>query len=445
MMRRILVANRGEIAVRIIRAARDLGIATVAVCSEVDRAARHVQMADRAVCLGPAPASASYLRGDLLLHVAQATGCDAVHPGYGFLSEDAQFATAVCEAGLSFVGPPPAAIAQMGDKAMARKTVAGVDIAVVPGSQSVVCDVDEAANAAEECGYPVLLKARAGGGGKGMRVANDAAELRTQYTLARREAAGAFGDDGLYLERYLDRIRHIEVQVLADHHKHTTHLGERDCSLQRRHQKVLEEAPSPMLDAAQRNELGALAVRVAEAVGYVGAGTVEFIFDLDTGRFHFIEMNTRIQVEHPITEVLTGVDLVAWQLRIAAGEPLDVDRPAARGHAFECRINAEDWRRGFAPNPGVLQVFEPPAGPGVRVDTHCFPGAVVSPHYDSLLAKLIVLGENRDQAVRRACRALAEFRIEGVDTTVGLHRWLLEQAEVVHGTYTTSYLTEALS
>lgn len=444
MMRRVLVANRGEIAVRIIRAARDLGIDTVAVYSDADRAARHVQMADRAVCLGPAAASASYLRADLLVHVAQATGCDAVHPGYGFLSEDARFAAAVSDAGLTFVGPAPSAIEQMGDKAMARKAVAGVGIAVVPGSRSVVSNAEEAASAAGECGYPALLKARAGGGGKGMRIAGDEAELRSAFPLAGQEAAAAFGDAGIYIERYLLNIRHIEVQVLADQHGNTTHLGERDCTLQRRHQKVLEEAPSPMLDTAQRDHLGALAVRAAEAVGYVGAGTVEFILDMDTGSFHFIEMNTRIQVEHPITEALTGVDLVAWQLRIAAGEPLDFAEPDARGHAMEFRINAEDWRAGFAPTPGVLRVFQPPAGPGVRVDTHCFSGAVVSPHYDSLLAKLIVLGQHREQAIQRARRALREFQVAGVETTLGLHRWLLDQPEVVNGTYTTNYLTEAL-
>ncbi|WP_235022561.1 acetyl-CoA carboxylase biotin carboxylase subunit [Amycolatopsis alkalitolerans] len=444
-MRRLLVANRGEIAVRVIRAARDLGVPTVAVYSDADRGALHTELADRAVCLGPAPAGASYLRQDLLLHVAEATGCDAIHPGYGFLSENPGFAASVEEAGATFVGPPAEVIAVMGDKAMARKAVAKVDVPVVPGSPDAVSNVDEAVAAAAECGYPVLLKARAGGGGKGMRVAGDEDELRECFTLARQEAAGAFGDDGIYVEKYLQRVRHVEVQVLADRHGRVIELGERDCSMQRRHQKVVEEAPSPALDAGRRQDLAGLAVRAAESVGYVGAGTVEFVLDMDTGAVYFIEMNTRIQVEHPLTEVLTGLDLVAWQLRIAAGEALQADPPPRRGHAMEFRINAEDWKRGFVPAPGTLTVFDPPAGPGIRVDTHCRPGAVISPHYDSLLGKLIVHGADRDEVLRRARRALSEFRVDGVHSTVGLHEWLLTQPEVVAGTYTTRYLTEALA
>ncbi|NKQ52303.1 acetyl-CoA carboxylase biotin carboxylase subunit [Amycolatopsis sp. K13G38] len=441
-MRRLLVANRGEIAVRIIRAARDLGIETVAVYSAADRGARHTTLADRAVCIGPPPAPASYLRHDLLLQVAEATGCDAVHPGYGFLSEDASFAAGVADHGLTFVGPPARAIEQMGDKAIARKVVAGADVPVVPGSDGVVADVGEALRFAADAGYPVLLKARSGGGGRGMRVAKDAAELERSFPLSRQEAGATFGDDGVYVERYLPRVRHVEVQVLADHHGRVGQLGERDCSLQRRHQKLLEEAPSPALDDRQREELCAAAVRAARAVGYASAGTVEFLLDLDSARFFFIEMNTRIQVEHPVTEMLTGVDLVAWQLRIAAGEPLTLDRVPARGHAIEFRINAEDWTQGFRPSPGTLSAFQPPAGPGVRVDTHSFAGATVPPHYDSLLAKLIVHGADRDEALRRSRRALDEFHVAGVASTVGLHRWLLEQSEVADGTYTTSYLTE---
>jgi acetyl-CoA carboxylase biotin carboxylase subunit len=443
MMRRLLVANRGEIAVRIMRAARDVGVPTVAVYSVADRGALHTELADQAICLGPAPAAASYLRQDLLLHIAEATGCDAVHPGYGFLSENAAFAAAVTGAGLTFVGPSADSIELMGDKAMARKAVAKVHVPVIPGSDDAVPSVAEAARVAAECGYPVLLKARAGGGGKGMRVAHTEDELRECFPLARQEAAGAFGDDGVYVEKYLQRVRHVEVQVLADTHGRTIHLGERDCSLQRRHQKVLEEAPSPALAAEQRRALTEMAVRAAESVGYVGAGTVEFVLDLNEGVFHFIEMNTRIQVEHPITEVLTGVDLVAWQLRIAAGELMATGPVTPRGHVMEFRINAEDWQHGFLPDPGTLRVFDPPAGPGIRVDTHCRAGAVVPPHYDSLLGKLIVFGANRDETVRRARRALAEFRVEGVRTTIGLHRWLLEQPEVVDGTYTTRYLQEA--
>jgi acetyl-CoA carboxylase, biotin carboxylase subunit len=442
VIRRVLVANRGEIAVRIIRAARDLGIEAVAVYSAADRGARHVTLADRALCLGPGPAPASYLRPDLLLHVAEATDCDAVHPGYGFLAEDSSFAARVVDQGHTFVGPPVRAIEQMGDKAVARKVVAGAGVPVVPGSEGVVTDVSEAVRLAASTGYPVLLKARAGGGGKGMRLAHDETELASVFGLARREAAGSFGDDGLYVERYLTRVRHVEVQVLADNHDQVIHLGERDCSLQRRHQKVLEEAPSPALTEDQRTRLCEAAVRTARAVDYTGAGTVEFLLDMDSGQFFFIEMNTRIQVEHPVTEVLTGVDLVAWQLRIAGGERLDLDGVQARGHALEFRINAEDWQRGYLPSPGTVEVFEPPAGPGVRLDTHCFPGARVPPHYDSLIAKLIVHGADRDEALRRSRRALDEFRVEGVATTIGLHRTLLDRPEVVAGTYTTSYLTE---
>jgi acetyl-CoA carboxylase biotin carboxylase subunit len=442
MIRRLLVANRGEIAVRIIRAAHDLGIETVAVYSEADREARHVTLADRALCLGPGPAPASYLRPDLLLHVAEATGCDAVHPGYGFLSEDPAFAAQVVAQGRTFVGPPVHAMEQMGDKAVARKVVASANVPVVPGSEEVVTDAAEAARLAASTGYPVLLKARAGGGGRGMRLVPDEAGLTSAFRLAQREAAGSFGDDGLYVERYLTRVRHVEVQVLADTHGQVTHLGERDCSLQRRHQKVLEEGPSPVLTEDQRTRLCESAVQTARAVNYTGAGTVEFLLDLDSGQFFFIEMNTRIQVEHPVTEVLTGVDLVAWQLRIAAGEPLDLSDVAPRGHALEFRINAEDWQHDFRPSPGRVEVFEPPAGPGVRLDTHCFSGATVPPHYDSLIAKLIVHGANRDEAIRRSRRALDEFRVEGVATTIGLHRKLLDRPEVVQGTYTTSYLTE---
>lgn len=443
MIRRLLVANRGEIAVRVIRAARDLGISTVAVYSAADRGGKHANLADQAVCLGPAPAAASYLRQDLLLHVASATGCDAVHPGYGFLSENPEFAGAVADAGLTFVGPPADVIALMGDKAAAREAAARAGAPVVPGSDRAVRSVAEAGKVAADCGYPVLLKARAGGGGKGMRAVRAAEELKDAFRLARQEAASAFGDDGIYVEKYLERVRHVEVQVLADAHGHVTHLGERDCSLQRRHQKILEEAPSPALDNAQREALAAAAVRIAKSAGYVSAGTVEFVFDLDGGTFHFIEMNTRIQVEHPVTEVLTGTDLVAWQLRIAAGELLKVDAASAAGHAMEFRINAEDWRHGFVPTPGTLREFDPPGGPGVRVDTHCAPGTVISPHYDSLLGKLIVSGGSRDEVIRRARRALAEFRADGVATTIGLHRWLLEQPEVLQATYDTRYLTEA--
>jgi acetyl-CoA carboxylase biotin carboxylase subunit len=443
MLNRVLVANRGEIAVRVIRAARDLGIETVAVYSAADQGARHATLADRAVRIGPGPATASYLRPDSLLHVALATECDAVHPGYGFLSEDRGFARQVAEAGLTWIGPAADTIGRMGDKAAARATASAHDVPVVPGSAGVV-DVDAVEEFGARHGYPLLLKARSGGGGKGMRVVTDADALRTEYLLARQEAGGAFGDDGLYVERYLPRVRHVEIQVLADTGGTVVSLGERDCSMQRRHQKMLEESPSPRLSAERREQMGEAAVRLARAVDYVSAGTVEFLVDAESGRFFFIEMNTRIQVEHPVTEELTGVDLVAWQLRIAAGESLDPGPVTPAGHAMEFRITAEDPDRDFAPTPGVLTTFEPPGGPGVRCDTHCFPGCSVPPYYDSLLAKLIVRGRDRDETLRRARRALAEFRIEGVPTTRDLHRRLLDQPELVAGTYTTDYLPAAL-
>jgi acetyl-CoA carboxylase biotin carboxylase subunit len=440
MIKCLLVANRGEIAVRVIRAARDLGVETVTVYSEVDAGARHVELADRAVCIGPAAAGSSYLRRDLLLHVATSTGCDAVHPGYGFLAEDERFASQVVAAGLVFVGPEPETIGRMGDKAVARAVAEKAGAPVLPGSEGVLESVSDAQEAARRCGFPVLLKARSGGGGKGMRLVGEADALPGEFRTAAREAQSAFGDAGLYVEKLLLRARHIEVQVLADADGTVVHFGERDCSMQRRHQKVLEEAPSPGLAEDVRGEMCAAAVRIATEAGYLGAGTVEFLLDMDTGSFYFIEMNTRIQVEHPVTEELHGVDLVAWQLRIAGGETVDTTGAAPRGHSVEFRINAEDPACGFVPGPGRLTRFEPPSGPGIRVDTHCATGAVVPPHYDSLIAKLVVTGACRREALRRARRALAEFRVEGVPTTIPLHRWLLDQPEVIDGSYPTDYL-----
>ncbi|MGH3357253.1 MAG: acetyl-CoA carboxylase biotin carboxylase subunit [Nocardioidaceae bacterium] len=442
-LRRLLIANRGEIAVRVARAARDLGIETVSVHSTADRDSRHVTVADRSVCVGGVSASSSYLRSDALLHVAEATGCDAVHPGYGFLSEDATFAQAVCDAGLVWVGPTPDTIRRMGDKARARALAADAGVPVVPGSDGVLGSEEEAVEFGRRHGFPLLLKARAGGGGKGMRVVEDEHELPSVLALARQEAAGAFGDDGMYVERYLPRVRHVEVQVLGDHHGGLIALGERDCSVQRRHQKVLEEAPAFDLPAERRDAMCDTALRLAEAVGYRSAGTVEFLVDAASGSFYFIEMNTRIQVEHPVTEEITGVDLVAWQLRIAGGQSLDrLERPVPSGHAMEFRVTAEDPARDFLPSPGRLSVFEPPAGPGVRCDTHCYPGYVVPPFYDSLLAKLVISGRDRDETIRRARRALGEFRVAGVPTTIDFHRWLLDQPEFLAGTHTTGYLAE---
>jgi acetyl-CoA carboxylase, biotin carboxylase subunit len=441
-VRRLLIANRGEIAVRVARAARDLGIETVSVHSAGDRDSRHVSIADRSVCIGPPPASASYLRRDVLIHVAEATGCDAVHPGYGFLSEDAAFAREVTRAGLVWVGPPPEAISRMGDKAEARRVAVEAGVPVVPGSQGVLADEHEAHEFGRQHGFPLLLKASAGGGGKGMRVVEDPRDLSAVLATARQEAKAAFGDDSMYVERYLPRVRHVEVQVLGDSDGQVVALGERDCSVQRRHQKVVEEAPAHRLPSETRASMGKTAVQLAEAVGYRGAGTVEYLVDVDTGAYYFIEMNTRIQVEHPVTEEITDVDLVAWQLRIAAGETLRGLEPTSRGHAMEFRITAEDPTRGFAPSPGRLNVFEPPAGPGIRCDTHCYPGYVVPPYYDSLLAKLVVRGQDRDEVLRRAGRALREFRIGGVASTVDFHRWLLAQGEFVAGTHTTGYLAD---
>lgn len=443
-LRRLLIANRGEIAVRVARAARDLDIETVTVYSAGDTESRHARLGDQSVCIGPAPASGSYLRRDLLLHVAEATGCDAVHPGYGFLSEDAQFAREVFEAGLCWVGPPPDAITRMGDKAEARQVAMKAGVPVVPGSDGVLSADDEFLAFGREHGYPLLLKARAGGGGKGMRVVESESELGSVLSLARHEAASAFGDDGMYVERYLPRVRHVEVQILGDRDGQVVALGERDCSIQRRHQKVVEEAPAWNLPEETRADMARTAVRLGEAVGYHSAGTVEFLVEVDTGAFYFIEMNTRIQVEHPVTEEITGTDLVAWQLRLAGGETITERDFPRRGHAMEFRITAEDPARGFAPNPGRITRFEVPGGPGVRCDTHCYSGYTVPPHYDSLLAKLVVSGRDRAEVLRRSRRALGEFCIEGVATTVDFHLWLLQQPEFVNGTHTTGYLAEVL-
>jgi acetyl-CoA carboxylase biotin carboxylase subunit len=444
-LRRVLIANRGEIAVRVARAARDLGIETVAVYSAADRDCRHVDAADRAVCIGPAAAQQSYLRGESLAHVAEATGCDAVHPGYGFLAEDARFAEQVGELGLVWIGPTPDAIRRMGDKAAARAAAIEAEVPVVPGSDGILDDHEEAARFGAQHGYPLLLKASAGGGGKGMRVVGDASELPRAFDMARQEAEGAFGDGRIYVERYLPRVRHVEVQVLGDVHGHVVTLGERDCSVQRRHQKVIEEAPAS-LPAGTREALSRAAGRLARSVRYRNAGTVEFLVDADSGEFYFIEMNTRIQVEHPVTEEITGTDLVAWQLRLAAGESVDeLDDVAIQGHALEFRITAEEPGRDFAPSPGRITALRFPGGPGVRCDSHIVAGYQVPPYYDSLLAKLIVWGRDRDEAIRRSRRALREFHVEGVASTVGFHRWLLEQPEFVVGTHTTGYLTDLMS
>jgi acetyl-CoA carboxylase biotin carboxylase subunit len=445
-VKRLLVANRGEIAVRIIRAARDLGIGTVAVHSDADADALHVRLADAAVHIGPSPAAKSYLVIDALVAAARDAGADAVHPGYGFLSERAAFAAAVVEAGLTFVGPAATVIERMGDKVAARKVARAAAVPTVPGTEGGVADVDEAAAAAGEVGYPVMLKAAAGGGGRGIRVVDDEAGLRKAFPAATREATTAFGDGRMYVERFVRRARHVEVQVLGDG-RDVVHLFERECSLQRRRQKVVEEAGSPGISAATRAAMTEAAARLGREVGYTGAGTVEFLVDDLTGDFFFIEMNTRIQVEHPTTELVTGVDLVAEQLRVAAGEPLGPRQQdiAVRGHAIEFRICAEDPDRGFLPQPGKVGRVRLPAGPWVRCDSWLEPEGEISPFYDSLLAKVVVWGPDRATAIRRSRRALAELEVEGVATTTALQARVLEQDWFAAGDFHTGTLEEWLS
>jgi acetyl-CoA carboxylase, biotin carboxylase subunit len=438
MYSKVLIANRGEIAVRIIAACREAGLATVAVHSEADRDSLHVTLADEAVCIGPAYANASYLNITAVIAAAEISGADAIHPGYGFLAENAHFAEIVQECNLVWIGPPPEAIRAMGDKANARRTVAARGVPVLPGSAEPLSSRDEAVVLAEEIGYPVILKASAGGGGRGMRVARDVRELRHVFDAARSEAEKAFGVGDVYLEKYLTAPRHIEIQVMADGNGKTVALGERECSIQRRHQKLIEEAPSPVVDAELREAMCTAAADAAAAVGYVGAGTVEFLYD--EGQFYFMEMNTRIQVEHPVTEAVTGTDLVLEQLRVAGGLALSIrKRPRMVGHAIEFRINAEDPVT-FAPSPGEITELALPGGPGVRVDTHIYRGYRVPPYYDSLIAKLIVYGGDRKEAIRRGKRALGMFLIGGVRTSIPLHLRILEEEDFVEGKLSTSFM-----
>ena len=445
-MRTLLVANRGEIALRVIRSARELGLRTVAVCSDVDVDAVHVRAADEHVVLGPAPATRSYLDVDAVLAAAARSGADAVHPGYGFLSERADFAAAVTAAGLVFVGPSADAIRLMGDKSLARSTAARAGVPTVPGSDGAVDSLEQALAVAGDLGFPLVLKAAAGGGGRGISVVRSAEELTAALPRARAEAAASFGDDEVYLERFVARARHVEVQVLGDGER-VVHLCERDCSLQRRRQKVLEEAGAPDLPDTVRAAMAQAAVRLADAVGYCGAGTVEFLFDADRGEFFFIEMNTRIQVEHPVTEMVTGIDLVREQLTVAAGERLAFvqDDVRLRGHAIEVRINAEDPDRGFLPSPGTLTHLRLPGGPCVRFDAGCEAGGAVPPFYDSLLAKLIVWGETRETALARARRALDEVEIGGVTTTAPFLRSVLDLPDLVQATHHTTTLEDWLA
>jgi acetyl-CoA carboxylase biotin carboxylase subunit len=439
LFQKILIANRGEIALRIQRACRELGIPTVAVHSTADAQAMHVRLADESVCIGPPSARDSYLNMAAILTAAAVTGADAIHPGYGFLSENANFAEMVEAHGLTFIGPSSAHIRMMGDKITAKTAMASLGVPLVPGSDGEVRDLDEARAVAERIMYPVLIKAAAGGGGRGMKVAHEASELEEAWRVARTEARTAFGNDAVYIEKYLDRPRHIELQVMADAHGNVVHFGERDCSLQRRHQKLLEEAGSPVLTAAERDALGATVTAGLSKLGYRNAGTLEFLYQ--DGQFSFIEMNTRLQVEHPVTEMVCGVDLVREQIRIAAGEPLGYTQAdiTFSGHAIECRVTAEDPET-FMPTPGLVSVFHAPGGLGVRVDSALYAGYVVPPYYDSLVAKLIVHAPTRPEAIARMRRALAEFAVVGIKTTIPLHQRIVEDPEFQAGDYTIHWL-----
>jgi len=444
MFQKILVANRGEIALRVICACKELGIATVAVYSEADRNALYVRYADEAVCIGPARSSESYLNIPHVISAAEITNVDAIHPGYGFLSENANFAK-VCEASeITFIGPKPEVIEMMGEKDRARREMKAAGLPTIPGSEGVVEGEEQLAAEAKRVGFPLILKAAAGGGGRGMRVVRNSEELLSAYQTARNEAQQAFGTPDVYMERFLELPRHIEIQVLGDQHGKVIHMGERECTIQRRHQKLVEESPSPAMDAKRRKELGTKVVKALEGVGYTNAGTVEFLMDED-GSLYFIEMNTRIQVEHPVTELVTGVDLVKAQIRIAAGERLEeaVGEMSFSGHAIECRINAEDPET-FVPSAGRITTFQPPGGTGVRVDSAAYTDAVIPPYYDSLIAKLIVKGRDRAEAISRMKRALEMFAIEGIKTSIPLHRRILADAEFVRGRLDTHFIERLL-
>ena len=441
MFKKVLIANRGEIALRVIRACKELGVETVAGYSEADRESLHVRFADDDVCIGRAPSRDSYLNIPRLIAAAEITGADAIHPGYGFLAENPEFAEKVSASNIAFIGPSPEQIRQMGDKAAARKLAKEQGVPTVPGSPGPVESLEEGQQVAGEIGFPVIIKAAAGGGGKGMRVANDVDQFTQSFTLAKQEALAAFNSDEVYIEKYLARPRHIEIQIMGDTHGKVMHLCERDCSVQRRHQKLVEEAPSPAVDQALRQDIGDAAVKLAEAIRYVGAGTVEFLLDPD-GSFYFMEMNTRIQVEHPVTEMCTNFDLVKEQIAVAAGAPLSfvMNGHRLRGHAIECRVNAEDPSRNFQPSPGLITAYHPPGGPGVRVDTHIYAGYTVPPYYDSLLAKVIVHGNTRTEALARMRQALDSFIIEGVTTTIPFLGRVMRHPDFVAGKIDTKFL-----
>jgi acetyl-CoA carboxylase, biotin carboxylase subunit len=440
MFKKVLIANRGEIALRVIRACRELDIQTVAVYSEADRESLHVRFADDDVCIGPPPGRDSYLKIPRLIAAAEITGADAIHPGYGFLAENAEFAETCRASGITFIGPTPDQIRVMGDKASARRAMQECGVPIVPGTPGPVEDPEEALEFARGIGFPVIIKAAAGGGGKGMRVARDPDDFLRSFQLARSEELSAFGNGDVYVEKFLERPRHVEFQILGDTHGNVIHLGERDCSVQRRHQKLIEEAPCPVMTPELRERMGEAATRGAKAINYVGAGTIEMLLDED-GSFYFMEMNTRIQVEHPVTEQLTGVDLVKEQIRVAAGLPLSVlELPPFRGHVIECRVNAEDPARNFQPSPGKLEVFHQPGGPGVRVDTHAYAGYTVPPFYDSMIAKLIVQGSTREEALKRMQIALESFVVEGVKTTMPFLARVMQHPQFQAGQVHTKWL-----
>ena len=440
MFKKILIANRGEIALRVIRACRELGIETVAVYSEADRESLHVRFADDDVCIGPAPARESYLKIPRIIAAAEITGADAIHPGYGFLAENAEFAEICAASKIAFIGPTPEQIRTMGDKATARATMIANGVPVVPGTPGPVDDVEDALAFAVKIGFPVIIKASAGGGGKGMRVARDADDFTRSFQMARSEALSAFGNGSVYVEKYLERPRHIEFQILGDTHGNCIHLGERDCSVQRRHQKLIEEAPSPAMTPALRKKMGDAAVLGAKSIDYVGAGTMEMLLDED-GSYYFMEMNTRIQVEHPVTEMLTGVDLVKEQICIAAGDRMSItETPALRGHVIECRVNAEDPAKNFQPSPGRIDVFHPPGGNGVRVDTHVYAGYTVPPFYDSMIAKVICQGRDRPEAVAKMRLALDTFVVQGITTTIPFLGRVMADPHFARGDVHTKFL-----
>ena len=442
-MKKLLIANRGEIALRIIRAAKELGIRTVAVHSQADVHSLHVKFADEDVCIGPPKSADSYLNHERILSAALITGADAIHPGYGFLAENAQFAEKCESAGITFVGPSPEMITNLGDKAFAKKSMQKAGVATIPGSKDIIQTLDEANGVAEEYRYPVIIKAVAGGGGRGMRIVREPGQMKEAFETARNEAKASFNNPDVYMEKYIGEPRHIEVQILGDEHGNLIHLGERDCSIQRRHQKLIEEALSPVVDEKLREKLGNAAIKAAKAVNYSSAGTIEFIFDCD-GRFYFMEMNTRIQVEHPVTELVTNVDIIKEQINIAAGCHLSLKQKDVKfcGHAIECRINAEDPNKNFMPSPGEIQIYLPPGGFGVRVDSHAYSGYKISPYYDSLIAKLLVWGKDRDEAIQRMKRALDEFVIDGVKTTIPFHLKVMGNKAFQSGHFSTHFIEQ---